>query len=164
MMRPQDAGFARGPGSLCPPSPARNSGATLTRLFGYQFPLSAHVEAIVTNEGGLTVFDLIRHQRHGDDAVLLAFDLIELDGDDLRRAPIEQRKRKWPNWYDVRRPGLSSTRFLKVTATFSLRIPAEGIVGKRLGSPYRSGRSPHWVKVKNPKAPAVKREEEKDWR
>jgi hypothetical protein len=33
----------------------------------------------------------------------------------------------------------------------------------RLGSPYRSGRSPHWVKVKNPKAPAVKREAEEDW-
>jgi hypothetical protein len=33
-----------------------------------------------------------------------------------------------------------------------------------VGSPYRSGRSPHWVKVKNPKAPAVKREAEEDWR
>jgi hypothetical protein len=31
-------------------------------------------------------------------------------------------------------------------------------VSKRLGSPYRSARSVHWVKVKNPKAPAVKRE------
>jgi hypothetical protein len=31
-----------------------------------------------------------------------------------------------------------------------------------LGSPYRSGRSAHWVKVKNPKAPAVKREAEED--
>jgi len=28
---------------------------------------------------------------------------------------------------------------------------------------YRSGRSPHWVKVKNPKAPAVRREAEEDW-
>ena len=44
-------------------------------------------EAIVTNERGLAVFDLIRHQRHGDDGVLLAFDLIELDGEDLRRTP-----------------------------------------------------------------------------
>jgi hypothetical protein len=33
----------------------------------------------------------------------------------------------------------------------------------KLGSPYRSGRSPHWVRVKNPKAPAVKREAEEDW-
>src|SRR5262249_47102287 len=38
------------------------------------------------------------------------------------------------------------------------------IVSKRLGSPYRSGRSPHWVKIKNPNAPAVKREAEEDCR
>jgi hypothetical protein len=50
-------------------------------------------EAIVTNELGLAVFDLIRHKRHGEDALLIAFDLIELDGEDLRRTPIEQRKR-----------------------------------------------------------------------
>ena len=29
--------------------------------------------------------------------------------------------------------------------------------------PIRSGRSAHWVKVKNPNAPAVKREAEEDW-
>jgi len=39
----------------------------------------------------------------------------------------------------------------------------EGIVSKRLGSPYRSGRSRHWIKSKNPAAPAVKREAEEDW-
>ena len=44
------------------------------------------------------------------------------------------------------------------------KLGCEGIVSKPLGSPYRSGRSPHWVKVKNPKAPAVKREAEEDWR
>jgi hypothetical protein len=37
------------------------------------------------------------------------------------------------------------------------------LVSKRLDSLYRSGRSPHWVKVKNPKAPAVKRKAEEDW-
>ncbi len=40
------------------------------------------------------------------------------------------------------------------------KLGCEGIVSKRLGSMYHSGRSPHWVKVKNPKAPAVKREAE----
>jgi hypothetical protein len=39
----------------------------------------------------------------------------------------------------------------------------EGIVSKRLGSPYRSGRSKDWLKFKNPVAPAVKREAEEDW-
>jgi bifunctional non-homologous end joining protein LigD len=59
-------------------------------------------EAIVTNASGLAVFDLIRRKRHGGDAVLLAFDLIELDGEDLRRMPIEHRKRTMAKL--VRRP------------------------------------------------------------
>ena len=42
-------------------------------------------------------------------------------------------------------------------------IGCEGIVSKRLGTPYRSGRVDHWLKVKNPVAPAVKREAEEDW-
>jgi ATP-dependent DNA ligase len=38
------------------------------------------------------VFDLIRGFRHDATATLCAFDLLELDGEDLRRAPIETRK------------------------------------------------------------------------
>jgi bifunctional non-homologous end joining protein LigD len=33
----------------------------------------------------------------------------------------------------------------------------EGLVSKRQDRPYRAGRSPHWVKVKNPTSPATKR-------
>ena len=43
------------------------------------------------------------------------------------------------------------------------KLGFEGIVSKRLGSPYRSGRSRDWLKTKNPNAPAVKREAEEDW-
>ena len=43
------------------------------------------------------------------------------------------------------------------------KLGCEGIVSKRLGSSYRSGRSRNWLKIKNPKAPAVKREAEEDW-
>ncbi|MFZ2138172.1 MAG: hypothetical protein WAV78_14800 [Xanthobacteraceae bacterium] len=43
------------------------------------------------------------------------------------------------------------------------KMGLEGIVSKRKDSPYRSGRSPHWIKSKNPNAPAVKREAEEDW-
>ena len=39
----------------------------------------------------------------------------------------------------------------------------EGIVSKRLGSRYRSGRTTDWLKMKNPAAPAVKREAEEEW-
>jgi ATP-dependent DNA ligase len=42
-------------------------------------------------------------------------------------------------------------------------LGCEGIVSKRLGSPYRSGRVDHWLKIKNPAAPAMKREAEEDW-
>jgi len=42
------------------------------------------------------------------------------------------------------------------------KLGFEGIVSKRLGSPYISGRSRHWIKSKNPAAPAVKREAEED--
>jgi hypothetical protein len=40
---------------------------------------------------------------------------------------------------------------------------ASSVLSKRLGSPYVSGRSRHWIKSKNPAAPAVKREAEEDW-
>jgi bifunctional non-homologous end joining protein LigD len=39
----------------------------------------------------------------------------------------------------------------------------DGFTSMTRGAPYRSGRSPHWVKVKNPKARAVRREAEEDW-
>jgi ATP-dependent DNA ligase len=124
-------------------------------------------EAIVTNERGLAVFDLIRRQRHGDDAVLIAFDLIELDGEDLRRRPIEQRKRTLAKLVRGPHVGIVLNEVFEgdgdVLFAHACKLGCEGIVSKRLGSPYRSGRSPHWVKVKNPKAPAVKREAEEDW-
>jgi hypothetical protein len=42
-------------------------------------------------------------------------------------------------------------------------LVSRAIVSKRLGSPYVSGRSRHWIKNKNPQHPAVKREAEEDW-
>jgi bifunctional non-homologous end joining protein LigD len=46
---------------------------------------------------------------------------------------------------------------------FAHALGLEGIVSKRRSSPYRSGRSPDWIKSKNPDAPAVRREAEEDW-
>jgi hypothetical protein len=51
-------------------------------------------EITVCDEKGLAVFDLLRHgSRIKPEAVLFAFDLLELDGEDLRFMPIEIRKR-----------------------------------------------------------------------
>jgi bifunctional non-homologous end joining protein LigD len=43
------------------------------------------------------------------------------------------------------------------------KMGLEGIVSKGKGSSYRSGRSPDWLKMKNPACAAVKREAEEDW-
>jgi ATP-dependent DNA ligase len=43
------------------------------------------------------------------------------------------------------------------------KMGLEGIVSKRKDSAYRSGRSPDWLKMKNPACAAVTREAEKDW-
>jgi bifunctional non-homologous end joining protein LigD len=43
------------------------------------------------------------------------------------------------------------------------KLGLEGIVSKRKDSAYRSSRSPDWLKMKNPDASAVKREEEEEW-
>ena len=43
------------------------------------------------------------------------------------------------------------------------KMGPEGIVSKRKASLYRSGRSPDWLKMKNPACEAVRREEEEDW-
>lgn len=42
-------------------------------------------------------------------------------------------------------------------------LGCEGIVSKRVGSSYRSGRADCWVKIKNPAAPAVRWEAEEAW-
>src|SRR6266436_5486339 len=49
-------------------------------------------EAVACDENGVASFDRIRHRRHDGDAFLYAFDLIELNGDDMRRDPLEVRK------------------------------------------------------------------------
>jgi ATP-dependent DNA ligase len=124
-------------------------------------------EAIVCDENGLAVFNLIRGHGSKASAVLCAFDLLELDGKDLRRQPIEMRKHLLAKVLKGSHLSIAlNEHFTDVGASVyraACQFGCEGIVSKRLGSPYRSGRSKHWVKVKNPKAPAVKREAEEDW-
>jgi len=124
-------------------------------------------EAIVVDANGLSVFHLIRYRRYDHAAVLCAFDLIELDGEDLRRSPIEHRKRALAEVLSQKRDGVALNAHYegdgRVIFKHACKLGCEGIVSKRLGSPYRSGRSDHWLKIKNPAAPAVRREAEEDW-
>ena len=98
---------------------------------------------------------------------LFAFDLIELNGDDLRREPIEARKRQLAALLRNAGLGLRLNEHIAepgdVVFRHACKLGLEGIVSKRLGSRYRSGRSPDWIKMKNPTAPAVRREAEEDW-
>jgi bifunctional non-homologous end joining protein LigD len=124
-------------------------------------------EAIVCDKTGLAVFELIRGHRTVASAVHCAFDLLELDSRDLRREPIEERKALLADLLDGSNLSLVlNEHFEEDGATVyraACQLGCEGIVSKRLGSPYRSGRSANWVKIKNPKAPAVTREAEEDW-
>ena len=98
-------------------------------------------EAIVTDESGLAVFDLVRRKRYGDAAVLVTFDLVELDGRDLRREPIEQRKRKLAKLVRGPHPGIVLNEVFEgdgdILFEHACKLGCEGIVSKRLGSLYR---------------------------
>jgi bifunctional non-homologous end joining protein LigD len=124
-------------------------------------------EAVCCDEDGVAVFQKLRMRR--DNAVFLyAFDLLELDGVDLRRNPIEVRKEALANLlHSKSEVGLQLNEHFheggEVIFRHACKLGLEGIVSKRLGSRYHSGRSPDWLKMKNPAAPAVKREAEEDW-
>ena len=125
-------------------------------------------EAMVCDHNGLAVFDLIRQHRTSARAVHCAFDLLELDGEDLRREPIEARKKQPAKLLSCAHSTVVPNQHREGDGTIIFRhackLGCEGIVSKRLkDSPYRSGRTVHWIKVKNPKAPAVTREAEEDW-
>jgi bifunctional non-homologous end joining protein LigD len=124
-------------------------------------------EAIVVGTTGLSVFELLRYRQHDAAAILCAFDLIELDGKDMRRAALEERKHSLANVLYRERDGIVFNQHYDGDGAIIFKqacsLGCEGIVSKRLGSPYRSGRSDHWLKIKNPAAPAVKREAEEDW-
>jgi len=130
-------------------------------------------EAVVCDENGLAVFELIRRHDAGERAVLSAFDLLELDGKDLRRRPIETRKALLAKLLRERQRFEGSHLSLVLNEHYeedgaivfreACKLGCEGIVSKRLGSIYRRGRSPLWLKVKNPNAPAAKCEAEEDW-
>jgi ATP-dependent DNA ligase len=125
-------------------------------------------EAIVCDANGLAVFELIR--RHGAlaSADHCAFDLLQLDGRDLRGEAIEKRKELLAELLSGFRNSILVFNKCyeedgEIVFREACKLGCEGIVSKRLGSPYRSGRSKYWVKVKNPNAPAVKREADEDW-
>jgi ATP dependent DNA ligase-like protein len=105
-------------------------------------------------DDGVPSFDRIRYRRHDGEVFLYAFDLIELDGDDLRRAPLDVRKATLASLLRRAAPGLRLNEHIEADGptvfAHACKLGLEGIVSKRKGLPYRSGRSPDWLKMKNP--------------
>ena len=124
-------------------------------------------EAVCCGDDGMPSFDRIRYRRHDGEVFLYAFDLIELNGDDLRREPFGSRKATLASLLRRAAPGLRLNEHIEADGptvfAHDCKMGLEGIVSKRKDSPYRSGRSPDWLKSKNPACEAVRREEEEDW-
>jgi bifunctional non-homologous end joining protein LigD len=124
-------------------------------------------EAVACGDNGVPDFDRLRYCHHDDSVLLCAFDLIELDGDDLRREPLVTRKATLASLLSKASPGILFNEHFEhdgpIVFAHACRLGLEGIVSKRKDSCYRSGRSPDWLKSKNPASPAVKREAEEDW-
>jgi ATP-dependent DNA ligase len=120
-------------------------------------------EAVCCDEDGRPCFDRIHYRRYDASVFLYAFDLIELNGDDLRLEPFEIRKGTLASMLVKAGSGLRLNEHLEHqdgVFRHACKLGLEGIVSKRKGSPYRSGRSPDWLKMKNPACEAAKREAE----
>ena len=89
-----------------------------------------------------------------------------MNGEDIRPEPTEDRIRRLAGLLRLPHDGIALNEHFHgdgaVIFKHTSALGCEGIMSKRLGSPYRAGRSAHWLKIKNPDAPAVRRLEE-DW-
>ena len=63
-------------------------------------------EAVACDDTGIASFDRIRYRHHDADVFLYAFDLIELNGDDLWRDPLQVRKATLASIVVKARPGI----------------------------------------------------------
>jgi bifunctional non-homologous end joining protein LigD len=95
-------------------------------------------EAVACDENGVAVFARLREKRGGRHVFLYAFDLLELNGTDLRREPIETRKATLASILRGCQPGLRLNEHLAhpgdIVFRHACKMGLEGIVSKRLGS------------------------------
>jgi bifunctional non-homologous end joining protein LigD len=89
----------------------------------------------------------------GEQASLVAIDLLALKGDDLRQHPFEERRDALSGLV----AGVDDIRFSESVAddgaivfAHACKLGLVGIVSKRVGSRYRSGTSRNWLKCLNP--------------
>ncbi len=120
---------------------------------------------MVCGQNGVADFDLLRaavDRKGSKTAFLYAFDLLDLDGQDLRASPWDARRAMLTALLQNTGGGIRLSEHLDgadgdTVFEHACKFGLEGIVAKRRDRPYRSGRSSDWIKVKNPNAPAVTR-------
>jgi bifunctional non-homologous end joining protein LigD len=124
-------------------------------------------EAVACGDDGIACFDLIRRSETNESAFMWAFDLIEVNGADLRRDPLEARKAALRVMLGRASMGACFNEHLEgdgaIVFQHACKLGLEGIISKRKNSRYISGRSLHWIKSSNANAPAMKREAEDNW-
>jgi bifunctional non-homologous end joining protein LigD len=110
-------------------------------------------EAVVLQKDGRSDFGALMTKRGGELASFVAFDLLSLEGDDLRQRPLEERRDALSRLVH----GVDSIQFSAALAiegavvfAHACKLGLEGIVSKRTGSRYRSGPSRNWFKCLNP--------------
>jgi len=111
-------------------------------------------EAIVQNEQGLSDFAALvaAFERNSGKIVAMAFDLLHLDGKDLRSQPLEARKAALFKLIGKGRGAIHYSDHIvghgpEVFKELAAR-GGEGIISKKINSTYRSGRSSAWLKIK----------------
>jgi bifunctional non-homologous end joining protein LigD len=122
-------------------------------------------EGVVCGPDGIADFDALRGavgRKGSRNAFLYAFDILELNGQDLRREPWEARRNALIKLLIGAEAGLQLSEHIDdadgdLLFRHACAMGLEGIVAKRRDKPYRSGRTTDWLKVRNPKAPAVTR-------
>lgn len=120
-------------------------------------------EAVVLGVDGVSDFNALHSRKSDAEVQLYAFDLMALDGEDLRALPLDMRKSHLERLLRGRPDGMFIAPF-ELGAIgpdlfdAAVRMGLEGIVSKRRDRRYAAGRSKEWVKVKNRTHPAVSRE------
>ncbi len=117
-------------------------------------------EAVTLGVDGISDFNALHSGKYNDQVQLYAFDMLAGDGDDMRSLPLSMRKTNLARLLARRPDGIFVAPFEQgeigpdlFQAAFKFGL--EGLVSKRRDRPYRAGRSPHWIKVKNPASPAM---------
>jgi bifunctional non-homologous end joining protein LigD len=125
-------------------------------------------EAVLLGVDGISDFDGLHSGKHNEQVQFFAFDMLVSDGEDIRKLPLSLRKTNLARLLACRVDGIFLSDFEQGEIGPDLfrhacMMGLEGLVSKHRKRPYRAGRSTHWIKIKNPKSPAMLRAKDGSW-